>query len=78
MAEDEEVVMNTQSDIICPRCDGKGYTKAEAPVVIKHNGEFHTTFLGSGCTLCLGQATVSADTANVWKEKHSGKNNVRR
>lgn len=49
--------------IICTRCDGHGYTRAEAPVVVnegtRDEPRFVTKAQGSGCTKCggLGQTT---------------------
>lgn len=48
--------------MICSRCNGKGYTRKEAPIV-KDKGEgakprFVTLALGSGCTKCHGTGKV--------------------
>lgn len=47
---------------ICPRCDGYGYTRAEAPVVVndgtRDEPNFVTKAQGSGCTLCSGLGVV--------------------
>jgi RecJ-like exonuclease len=47
---------------ICKRCKGRGYTKAEAPVVKdcgrKASPRYVTLSLGSGCTECHGKGSI--------------------
>lgn len=45
-----------QPEALCPRCDGKGYTRKTAPVI----KDKVTTAMGSGCPECKG--TTRSDT----------------